>query len=213
MFDLDPAIAEWRRQMAAAGLHTPAVLDELESHLRDATEHHIRSGSTPAEAFASAVRELGTAEALQAGFAEAQFPGAAQFRKVAPLAYGVELLVYTLLAVPYLLKYHPVHGELWLGIGALAATWLLAYGGRRWMPRWLGLIPNKTIRGAVAIGGNLSTLGWMAIFAWLVLPSCNFTPGQFAAVVLWAFLPMLIAPTLLLGLESPESTPAPLAWR
>ena len=35
MFNLDQSITEWRRQMLAAGIKTPALLDELESHLRD----------------------------------------------------------------------------------------------------------------------------------------------------------------------------------
>jgi|SRR5437867_1623996 len=32
---LEKAIAEWRRQMLAAGVKTPVPLDELGSHLRD----------------------------------------------------------------------------------------------------------------------------------------------------------------------------------
>jgi len=35
MFDLDQAISEWRRQMAAGGIKLPDALDELESHLRE----------------------------------------------------------------------------------------------------------------------------------------------------------------------------------
>jgi len=35
MFNLEPSIAEWRRQMLAAGVKTPVPLEELESHLRD----------------------------------------------------------------------------------------------------------------------------------------------------------------------------------
>src|SRR6267154_3427870 len=44
MFDLDQAIAQWRRQMLAAGIKTPVTLDELESHLRDDVEQQVQSG-------------------------------------------------------------------------------------------------------------------------------------------------------------------------
>ena len=32
MFDLEQAIADWRRQMLAAGIKTPVPLEELKSH-------------------------------------------------------------------------------------------------------------------------------------------------------------------------------------
>ena len=35
MFDLEQSIAEWRRQMLAAGIKTPVPLEELEIHLRE----------------------------------------------------------------------------------------------------------------------------------------------------------------------------------
>jgi hypothetical protein len=35
MRNLDPGIAEWRREMAAAGIKSAEVLDELESHLHE----------------------------------------------------------------------------------------------------------------------------------------------------------------------------------
>ena len=38
MFDLEQSIADWRRQMLAAGIKTPVPLEELESHLREEIE-------------------------------------------------------------------------------------------------------------------------------------------------------------------------------
>ena len=44
MFDLEKAIANWRKQMLAAGIKMPAPLEELEIHLREEIEqqreHH-----------------------------------------------------------------------------------------------------------------------------------------------------------------------------
>jgi hypothetical protein len=59
MFNLEQAIAEWRRQMLAAGLKTPAPLDELESHLRDDLELQIKSGRSEADAFKTAMQKIG----------------------------------------------------------------------------------------------------------------------------------------------------------
>ena len=51
MFNLEQTIAEWRRQMLAAGIKTPVPLEELEIHLREAIELHVKSGLNEAEAF------------------------------------------------------------------------------------------------------------------------------------------------------------------
>jgi hypothetical protein len=68
MFDLDGAIAGWRRQMSAAGLESSESLDELESHLRDDVEMRMRSGLTAEQAFTAAVREIGSAKSLKGEF-------------------------------------------------------------------------------------------------------------------------------------------------
>jgi hypothetical protein len=71
MFDLEQAIADWRRQMQSAGIKTPVPLDELEAHLRDDIERQTKSGRTEAEAFDSAVGEMGQAGALKCEFKKA----------------------------------------------------------------------------------------------------------------------------------------------
>jgi hypothetical protein len=68
MFNLDEAITEWRRKMAAAGVKTPAPLDELESHLRDEVEQQVLSGSSEERAFEIALQRIGRAEALKTEF-------------------------------------------------------------------------------------------------------------------------------------------------
>src|ERR1051326_6379004 len=68
MFDLEQAIAQWRRQLAAGALTAPEVLDELESHLRDDIEAEVQSGSDIGAAFAGAVQRIGPAGFLQCEF-------------------------------------------------------------------------------------------------------------------------------------------------
>src|SRR5689334_6426132 len=68
MFDLEQAIAEWRRQMLAAGIRTPVPLEELESHLREDVSRNIRSGLNEPDAFVMAVRKIGPANNLKGEF-------------------------------------------------------------------------------------------------------------------------------------------------
>jgi hypothetical protein len=68
MFNLEQAIAEWRERMLHAGIKPGALLDELESHLRDEVEHQSQSGSNLEQSFQCAVDQIGRAEALHAEF-------------------------------------------------------------------------------------------------------------------------------------------------
>jgi hypothetical protein len=68
MFNLDQAIAEWRRQMVAAGIKTPATLEELENHLREDVEEQRRSGINAQDAFKVAAQRVGPPGALKAEF-------------------------------------------------------------------------------------------------------------------------------------------------
>jgi hypothetical protein len=71
MFDLEQSIAEWRRQMLAAGIKTPVPLEELEIHLRDEIERQIKSGLNEQEIFNSAVQKIGQAGLLKTEFKKA----------------------------------------------------------------------------------------------------------------------------------------------
>jgi hypothetical protein len=68
MFDLEQSIAEWRKQMLAAGIRSPAPLEELESHLREETERRMKSGLSEQKAFEISVRRIGRPEILWSEF-------------------------------------------------------------------------------------------------------------------------------------------------
>jgi len=70
MFNLDQAIAEWRRQMSADGMKAPALLDELESHVREDVERQVQSGADTAQAFDTAVSRLGQPGLLRGEFSK-----------------------------------------------------------------------------------------------------------------------------------------------
>ncbi|MDO8539067.1 MAG: hypothetical protein Q7S40_01390 [Opitutaceae bacterium] len=71
MFDLDHEVARWRRAMAAGGVGDPAVLDELESHLRDHVTQQVRLGEDVEQAFKAGVERVGQASVLKREFLRA----------------------------------------------------------------------------------------------------------------------------------------------
>jgi hypothetical protein len=68
MFDLEQSIAEWRRQMLAAGIKTPVPLEELEIHLREEVDQQMKSGLNEQEVFNSAVQTIGQGKVLENEF-------------------------------------------------------------------------------------------------------------------------------------------------
>jgi len=70
MFNLEQSIAEWRRQMLAAGINNSSVLDELECHLREDVERGMQSGLSGEAAFQAAVKQIGLPVSLKREFAK-----------------------------------------------------------------------------------------------------------------------------------------------
>ncbi len=73
MFNLEQAIADWRRQMLAAGIDQPEPLAELESHLRDDVDQRLQAGAEVQLAFETAVQHVGQAHLLKQEFARAHW--------------------------------------------------------------------------------------------------------------------------------------------
>jgi hypothetical protein len=71
MFDLEKSIADWRKQLLTAGLKTPALVEELESHLRNEIERQMKSGVNSQRAFQEAVQQIGAPDALRNEFQRA----------------------------------------------------------------------------------------------------------------------------------------------
>jgi len=68
MFDIDQAISRWRQEMAAGGIKSSKVLDELESHLRDDVRSLESAGTPEAQAFQIAVSRLGDTASVSTEF-------------------------------------------------------------------------------------------------------------------------------------------------
>ena len=89
MFNLETAIAEWRRQMLAAGIQSPVPLDELEGHLREDIEQHMRTGMDEARAFELAVQHMGQAVSLRKEFMKTSNTTRMFLRKLKSFVLGV----------------------------------------------------------------------------------------------------------------------------
>lgn len=68
MFNLEEAIAGWRKKTQAAAKLEDGNAEELESHLRDLIAAKMESGQAPEEAFKNAVKEIGRADELENQF-------------------------------------------------------------------------------------------------------------------------------------------------
>ena len=68
MFDLENAIAQWRRRMEADPGLEPGCIAEIESHLRDRIDDLVSGGQAPKRAFEESVRALGEAGVVGSQF-------------------------------------------------------------------------------------------------------------------------------------------------
>ena len=74
MFDLEKAIAGWRKSMDADPALEPGPIAEVESHLRDKIDDLTARGRTPEQAFDEAVRALGESGLIGSQFFKVYTP-------------------------------------------------------------------------------------------------------------------------------------------
>lgn len=201
MFELEQAIADWRRQMRDAGLKTPAPLDELELHLREEIESQMQSGLNFSQAFEIASRQIGRGELLSVEFGKVAGVRRARLRRLMGLmCIPLVALIVALSACTFFLSGMSVV-ESGLGFAAVGVTLLIACGWRHAV-RFLPVIPNPRRRILVGICG-----AWGSIIAWFL--ACDVFANQFlrglsqeqmVVPVLWSAVPVTILVVLGVGL-------------
>jgi Cytochrome C assembly protein len=143
MFQLEAKIDSWRKSMADALGDRPALLDELECHLREDVAESVRAGSPPEQAWDAAVARLGSPAQLAGEFGKLRtsrwLPARLAFLALALVGAVMALFLGSGLVnerVRPLLAVHvftvTVGYAAGLGIGALAAWALLARAGFGW---------------------------------------------------------------------------------
>jgi hypothetical protein len=202
MFNLEMAIAEWRKQMAAGGIKSSETLNELESHLRDEVERQKLAGGLDQQAFEVAAQRIGKSKDLAPEFTKTKEPGETKERKF-------KLLFVVLAGVLYLLPFalsapkpwsglDPAHR--WLGLGAIALTVLSMFSGLL-LRRFLPVIPDKRLRTKIQFTSVIPVFIWLLAFAFVILPRIELTIGQVTVATLWAISPLAIFGGLTFGLD------------
>ena len=202
MFNLDQTIAEWRRQMLAAGIKTPVPLYELENHLREDVEVGIRTGLGPEQAFAAAVRRFGPPRALEAEFAKAMDQRETRERKLKLLSLVLVTLGYL---TPFALNAPKPWSQMnrteqWIGLAAVALTVVSMFSGL-FLYRFLPVIPDRRVRSRVQFAGAIPLFVWLCVFVYVVLPRVELTVAQMSVATIWGFSPLAVFGGLLCGLD------------
>lgn len=176
MFDLEQAIAEWRRQMRAAGIKTPVPLEELENHLREEMDARMRSGLAAERAFALAVERIGDVSRLREEFEKAADPLIERKRKrLRAFAFFCALVIpYTVLPIQWIIfqregKIEITGSEWLLAFGSIIPTLLFIPAGRfiaRHLPVIIREWPVALVWVTVLfVGAMLMRLLWSVLWA------------------------------------------------
>jgi hypothetical protein len=160
MFDLEQSLAEWRKQMLAAGIKTPVPLEELESHLREDIAQQMQSGLSAQQAFGIAVKKIGQALELKREFKKTSAPMEMQeVIKLAGVICFAVALFCQLLSCPAFGLVVFAHGLSPLAVwGITVAATVLSW---KYNHKLLPVIRNQPLRRAVGIVCYVGCLLWI----------------------------------------------------
>jgi len=201
MFDLEKAISDWRHQMSRAGMTSPKILTELETHLREDIEVQMRDGLDAQQALVRSLVRLGHADALQLEFKKAGSVSTALDRSrsgfsLALIAAIVWLSGFTFEKIGF------SSGEWFVASSAVIACLLIAGLWSRAVG-FLPVIHNKRRRYAIEVGLFVSGFICSNLFCTFVLPffERNLHDKILPAIWLWAVFPIALFMALAAGIE------------
>ena len=190
MFDLERAIAEWRRQLAGGGIDSPDVLDELESHLREDVQQQVRLGVSPEQAFNGARQRFGQREALKM-----EFKKISEGRELLGKVMGVVCIALVAFIV-WMSGYTFVQMELSppeqvVAYAGVVFTLLTACAWRYAVP-FVPVLTNRRQRMTV----GLACIAWGVVFTNLfsnyILPHFDNGDRQIPALGFWLVFPIAL---------------------
>jgi hypothetical protein len=196
MFDLEKSVAEWRRQMCAAGIKSSVSLLEMENHLREEVERQMCLGLSAQAAFEMAVAAIGQATQLAPEFNKVAGWDKAQTRRLAGFFYASILGFYLLATVRVMFKSDLSAGEWLMGLTAQMVLLLASYLLWRNAGRFLPSIASRRVQSAIGLIGGVSGVVWFLAFAWCLLPRFDLTAEQLVVAILWAMVPTLLLPNI-----------------
>jgi hypothetical protein len=132
--------------MAAGGIKSPAVLDELESHLREEIDRQMRLGVEESRAFEIAAQKIGDGELLKAEFAKIRRPKEVPVGRVVGAACCAAAAFYSMALAPALFTVSELSfGQRLLGLTAFCLT-LLFFTSLRFGHKYLPVIRSRRAR-------------------------------------------------------------------
>ncbi len=205
MFDLEQAIAEWRKQMLAAGIKTPVPLEELEIHLREEFEQQIKAGLDKQEAFNSAIQKIGPAQAVQTEFEKVGEIKMTREQKLKEILFATcSILAPLILGEPVLRNQRGVmtSAEQASSLAAIAVFSLLIWAGRLSYGKFPA-VRAKRVRDVIVYFCFVPVILWWIVLLCVVVPRYDFTMGQFLVAFSWGFLtPAGVGAGLVWGIET-----------
>jgi hypothetical protein len=184
MFNLDQAIADWRRRMAAGDIKNSEVLDELESHLREDVEQQIHLGLSAQQAFEAAIERMGEASELKAEFAKAGVTRPALRARLVSTGCFVSAAFMALVGTWTLLEFEPSPAKRIFGLSAL---WLIAFfsGGLPFVYRLLPSLNNVRARGTFK-GLSIVVHAWVFLAFFSAVQIVHVEIGITLTMIFWA---------------------------
>lgn len=161
MFNLEQALIQWKQQMSAGGIKDAAVLDELESHLREEIERQMRAGANEERAFAVAAQKIGPAKALKTEFRKNGSESLLEKLMIA-IAISVAAFGFFLASVALMFCYSS-WAERIVGFTAIGFTLLAIFGWSRIIPR-LPVIRERRKRLAIELACFFGGFGACAVY-------------------------------------------------
>ena len=206
MFDLESEIARWRRQMQAAGIQTPAALDELEVHLREEIEQLVKTDVDSPSAFNIAAKKIGPAAALKLEFKKVGASPETRFVQLAGVACATVaglFLAWTVFVLFF--RIHEISRPARVfGLMAVPITLL------SWMygPRFLPVIRHRLARAAAGMTSCAAGMIWVCLFLQYLLPRLfevpaggNLSVDRLMVSFLWTWAALGILAGIAWGLE------------
>jgi len=186
MFQLKRAISDWRKKLAAQGIKSRKILDELESHLREDVESQIRSGMNPEEAFRAAVRRIGEGPILKTEFAKLPASPQSWLPRLFRIACFVSAPFMLATSAWALLDFEEGVGAKLFTLSVISCLGCFFFS----LPFWYRSLPNP-YRPRVGITLKITSLlmSCIPLFALLDASGVLHLPGSTAvAMIVWSLL-------------------------
>lgn len=198
MFDLEQAFLKWRGEMATHRIVKAEVLEELENHLREDMDQHLRAGLTPEKAFALAVEGLGSPENLRQEFEVVgeTCDAPARFRRIMLLERDIMLPIKAVVILMLVYSFSTKH---WFGVVSTTEDLVVQFAQRA---SWV-YVALSLVAAILLLASRRLSLSWLrgvvftsSIADGLFLSLLCVVTGGYESALYWVFLALIVRNTI-----------------